>query len=75
MDVRVHEDWRRILTRAWSMRFTALAGVFSGLVVLAPYLAPRVPFAVFAGFAIAANLGAGITRLLSQKEFRSGGAP
>jgi predicted benzoate:H+ symporter BenE len=72
MDVCIHPDWKRILRKAWSMKCTALAGVFSGLVVLVPYVAPRVPLQLLAALAIVANVGAGVTRLLSQREFRDG---
>ncbi|ESY35397.1 hypothetical protein NKK48_01645 [Mesorhizobium sp. C386A] len=34
----LHPDWYKTLRYAWSVRFIALAGLFSGLEALLPYL-------------------------------------
>jgi len=47
-------DWRRVLRQAWSIRFSILATVFTAAEVVVP--------------ALAASIGATISRLLAQPE-------
>lgn len=63
-------NWRRVLTRAWSVRFMALAGVLSGGEVAMPYLEGVLPiergtFAALSGLLSAAAL---VARVFAQKE-------
>lgn len=37
------EDWRRIIRKAWSARFAALAAVFSVAEAVMPFLLPEFP--------------------------------
>lgn len=64
------EDWRRVLRRAWSIRMILLAGFFSGLEVAVPFLETLVPLprGVFALLAFVATNAAFVTRLMAQKE-------
>lgn len=70
--MKLYENWREILRKAWSMRFIALASVSNGAVLvlaLVPELLPRTWSIVLAlGVATAVfNLLAGWSRLVSQK--------
>lgn len=59
-------DWKQILTKAWSIRFMVLAGVFSAAEVIVPLYADAIPrnlFAILSGISVA---GAFISRLLAQ---------
>lgn len=67
----LHPEWKRILWRAWSIRFLLLAGVFTGLEVAMPLLAdvlpvPKATFAILSGIAVG---GAFVTRLIAQKNY------
>lgn len=37
------DDWRRIIRRAWSARFAALAAVFSVIEAAMPFILPEFP--------------------------------
>lgn len=67
----LHPDWKRILTRAWSIRLLALAGVLSALEFLLPYIAtdPRIPALLFRLLSIVVITAATISRIIAQKEF------
>ena len=64
------DDWRDIVRKAWSVKFMALAFVFTMVEVMLPFfdhdIPPRV-FAVLSGLAVA---GAFVTRLLAQKDVK-----
>lgn len=64
-------DWRRVLTRAWSIRWMAAAAVFSGIEVAVPFLDGylSLPPRLFAALAGVATAVAFIARIVAQKEF------
>lgn len=67
-------NWRRVLVRAWSIRFMLIAGIFSGLEFALPYIEPVFPldpgvFALLAFFATAAGL---VSRLIAQRNTQEG---
>jgi hypothetical protein len=63
------EDWRAVLTKAWSMKFSILAAILGGLEVGVQYVKPAgIPNGMFAGIASALSLFAGVSRLLAQQE-------
>ena len=68
------EDWRAVLRKAWSMKFSILAAILGGLEVGVQLVQPAgIPNGVFAGIASAVLLSAAIARLVAQREL-SGGA-
>lgn len=70
----LHEDWKAILAKAWSIKFTGASLLLSAAEVYVQLVQPAgVPGGVFAGIAGAVSLMAGIARLLAQQEV-SGGA-
>ncbi|WP_426196205.1 hypothetical protein [Massilia sp. DWR3-1-1] len=68
------ENWQAILTKAWSIKFTAASLLLSALEVWVQLVQPAgIPGGIFAGIAGAVSLAAGVARLLAQQEV-SGGA-
>jgi hypothetical protein len=66
--MRIKDDWREVLKRAWSVRFMALAFVFTMVEVMLPFFGNDFPprtFALLSGLAVA---GAFVARLLAQKD-------
>lgn len=63
------QDWRDILKKAWSIRLILLAGLFSGLEIVMPFLPELfpIPRGAFAAFSFVATAGAFVTRLLAQQ--------
>jgi len=67
------EDWRAVMTRAWSMKFSILAAILGGLEVGVQLVQPAgVPNGAFAGIASVVSLAAGISRLIAQTELSGG---
>lgn len=68
----LYTDWKTILTKAWSMRFMALASVSNGVLIvlsIAPDLLPKSwgTTATIAGFAVVFDCAAMWSRLVYQK--------
>jgi hypothetical protein len=68
--VQIVKTWRDILKRAWSVRFMALAAIFSGLEVAVPLLEGILPvsrgeFAILSGLCTAAAL---VARVVAQRD-------
>ena len=70
------ENWRRVLRRAWSIRFSLLAAVFTAAEVVVPLLGDAlqdvmqdvIPRGVFILLAFVASIGATVARLVAQPE-------
>lgn len=69
--MKLNPDWKRILTRAWSIRLIALAGVLSGIEVILPFLGDALPIPAgsFAALSVFITTSAFIARIISQKDF------
>ena len=68
--MRVKDDWRNVVRKAWSVRFMVLAFVFTAAEVMLPFFSDAVPqklFAVLSGLAVA---GAFVSRLVAQKDMQ-----
>ena len=68
----IKRDWKTILTRAWSIRFTFAAIFFGGLEVGFSLIDPDIfgiPRASFAAGAMVCSIAASIARLMTQKDF------
>lgn len=65
-------DWRRVLRRAWSIRFVIAAGALSAAEVILPFFEPSIPRGLFAAASGLATGGAFIARLMAQKGFSNG---
>lgn len=67
------EDWKAVLAKAWSIKFTGASLLLSAVEVYVQLVQPAgIPGGVFAGIAGAVSLLAGMARLLAQKEVSSG---
>ena len=65
-------DWRKIARRAWSVRLSIVAAVFTAAEVVVPLfgdvLLDVMPRGAFVLLAFAASIGAAIARLVAQPE-------
>ena len=66
------DDWRRVLLRAWSIRFSLLAAAFTAAEVVVPLfgdvLLDVMPRGAFVLLAFAASIGATVARIVAQPE-------
>jgi hypothetical protein len=60
------DDWKAILTRAWSMRFMLLASLFGALELALPAFEGLMPPKVFAVASLTFTFLAAISRLVAQ---------
>ncbi|CAB4130933.1 hypothetical protein UFOVP121_46 [uncultured Caudovirales phage] len=66
--MKLYNNWKDIVRKAWSVRFMAAAGILSGVEVALPYLQdamPRGTFAALSGIFVGAAF---VARLVAQKE-------
>lgn len=61
-------NWKRILTRAWSIRLIVLAGLLTGLEVALPYLPIAMPPAWFGTASLVTSALATIARITAQRD-------
>lgn len=66
--MKLYENWRDILRRAWSIRLIILAGLLSGCEVILPLFYDAIPARLFALLSFVAVAGAFIARLVAQKD-------
>ena len=66
------DDWRRVLRRAWSIRFSLLSAAFTAAEVVVPLfgdvLLDVMPRGAFVLLAFAASIGATVARIVAQPE-------
>ncbi len=62
------DDWRRVLRRAWSIRLSVVAAIFTAAEVVVPLFGDVLPRGVFVLLAFSASIGAAIARLVAQPE-------
>lgn len=63
------DDWRAILRKAWSVKFNIAATLFGAAEVVVALVRPAsIPHGVFAGIAAFVSIGANVARVLAQKE-------
>ena len=66
--MKLHDNWKDILRRAWSIRLMLLAGLLSGCEVILPLFIDAMPRNVFAILSLLAVSGAFVARLVAQKD-------
>lgn len=66
----LHDEWRTIVRKAWSVRLLVLAFVLSAAEVIVPFFCDVLPKGVFAALSGLTVAGAFVARLVAQKEFR-----
>ena len=62
------DDWRKIARRAWSVRLSIVAAIFTAAEVVVPLFGDVLPRGVFVLLAFSASIGAAIARLAAQPE-------
>ena len=65
--MKLYDNWKTILKKAWSMRLMGLAAVLSGVEVALPFFQDSFPRGVFAGLSFVSVAGAFVARLVAQK--------
>jgi len=67
------ENWKSVLTKAWSVKFNIAATVFGAAEVIVALVQPAsIPNGVFAGIAATVSIASSVARILAQKEFTNG---
>jgi hypothetical protein len=68
--VRLIDEWRVVLRRAWSSRLMLLAGLLSGLEVVLPLLNGVLPIppGIFAALSFVTVAAAFVARVIAQKD-------
>ena len=62
------DDWRKIARRAWSIRLSIVAGIFTAAEVVVPLFGDMLPRGVFVLLALVASIGATVARIVAQPE-------
>lgn len=60
------QDWKRLLSRAWSIRLVILSALLSGAEVVLPLYVDAMPRNIFAALSMIAAIGAGVARVVAQ---------
>lgn len=73
--MKISDDWKIVMKRAWSVRFMAMAAFFAGVNAAVPYLQGYLPvseraFGTLTGLATAAAL---FSRFIAQRGVEDGG--
>jgi len=66
--VKLYDNWREIVRKAWSVRFMLLAGALSAAEVVLPLFADVIPRGTFAALSGVTVGAAFIARIVAQKD-------
>ena len=66
------DDARKVLRRAWSVRFGILAAIFSGAEVIVPLFVDAMPRALFAVLSFLTVVAAVLARFVAQPKMHDG---
>lgn len=61
------DNWRDVIRKAWSMRLMILAALLSGVEIVLPLFSEALPRGLFAGLSFLAVAGAFVARILAQR--------
>jgi hypothetical protein len=64
--LKLEEEWKHIVKKAWSFRLLALAGVLSGIEIILPMFETSFPRGVFAAISFAVTCSALVARVVAQ---------
>ena len=64
----LHDEWRTIVRKAWSVRLIVLAFALSAAEVILPFFDGALPRGLFAALSGLTVAGAFVARLLAQKD-------
>lgn len=66
--MKLYDNWKDILTKAWSIRFIILAGILTGLEIILPLFNESIPQNLFAAFSFVCVSAAFVARLVAQRD-------
>ena len=66
--MKLYDNWKDIVKRAWSIRFIILAGMLSGCEVVLPFFSDSIPDKLFAVLSFVFVAAAFVARLVAQKD-------
>lgn len=66
--MKLYENWKEIVKKAWSIRFMIAAGVLSGVEVALPFFASAMPHGIFAMLSGLSVGAAFVARLVAQRD-------
>lgn len=66
--MKLYDNWKEILRKAWSIRFMIIAAVLSGIEVILPFFNESIPKNIFAALSFVFVGAAFIARLVAQRD-------
>ena len=66
--MKLYDNWKDILRKAWSIRLMVLAGVLSAVEVVLPLFADSIPRGTFAALSGVTVAAAFVARLVAQQD-------
>lgn len=73
MKIQLIDDWRAVLKRAWSFKFSLLAALLGAAEMVVQFYQPAsIRPGVFAGIAGGVSLASALARLVAQQELSGG---
>lgn len=66
--MRLLNNWKRIIRRAWSIRLGIISALFAGAEVVLPMFVDVIPRNLFAGMSFISVAGAVVARVIAQPE-------
>jgi hypothetical protein len=66
--MKLYDNWKEILRKAWSIRFLAMAGLLSGIEVILPLFHDDIPKNIFAALSMLFVSLAFVSRLVAQRD-------
>jgi hypothetical protein len=65
--MKLYDNWKEILVKAWSIRFMLIAGLLSGIEIVLPLFADQFPRNLFAILSFVFVAAAFVSRLVAQR--------
>ena len=66
--MKLYDNWKEILRKAWSIRFLVIAGLLSGAEVILPLFHESIPKNLFAALSMVFVTAAFVARLVAQRD-------
>lgn len=66
--MKLNNDWKHILRKAWSVRLMIAAAMLSGIEVALPFFASEIPLGTFAIASAVVTAAALVARVVAQKD-------
>lgn len=66
--MKLYDNWKEIVLKAWSIRFMLLAGLLSGVEVALPFFESYFPRGIFAALSGVSVGAAFVARLVAQRD-------